>query len=200
MMFTVYNGNYVQFMSPSVPVPGQPTVNVTSIIATSVSLSWRVPSDSVVTSYEVMWRALSSGDDDEGSGTSGSITSTSYTIQKLESNTVYSVTVTVTNAAGSTVSQPIIITSMLSSFVTPTIIVAYFYSVPTDSDVTAVVTGGLVTVVVVLIIAVTVIVIVVLLLRNHRRHYSPGIQRLCVNFLNFDFIYISSVQRSNECS
>ena len=59
-----------------------------------------------------MWRALSSGDDDGGSGTSGSITSTSYTIQELESNTVYSVTVTVTNAAGSTVSQPIIITSM----------------------------------------------------------------------------------------
>ena len=62
-----------------------------------------------------MWQALSSGDeanDDRGSGTSGSITSTSYTIQELESNTVYSVTVTVTNAAGSTVSQPIIITSM----------------------------------------------------------------------------------------
>ena len=59
-----------------------------------------------------MWRALSSGDeanDNGGSGTSGSITSTSYTIQELESNTVYSVTVTVTNAAGSTVSHPIII-------------------------------------------------------------------------------------------
>ena len=45
---------------------------------------------------------------DGGSGTSGSITSTSYTIQELDSNTVYSVTVTVTNAAGSTVSHPII--------------------------------------------------------------------------------------------
>ena len=68
----------------------------------------------MVTSYEVIWRALSSGDeanDDGGSGTSGSITSTSYTIPELESNTVYSVIVTVTNAAGSTVSQPIIITS-----------------------------------------------------------------------------------------
>ena len=68
----------------------------------------------MVTSYEVMWQALSSGDEanDGGSGTSGSITSTSYTIQELESNTVYSVTVNVTNTAGSTVSQPIIITSM----------------------------------------------------------------------------------------
>ena len=100
---------------PTVLVPGQPTVNVTSITSTSISLSWSVPSGSVVTSYEVMWQALSSGDDDGGSGTSGSITSTSYTIQELESNTVYSVTVTVTNAAGSTVSQPIIISSMIVS-------------------------------------------------------------------------------------
>ena len=114
MMFTGHSGNYVH-TSPPVPLPGQPTVNVTSITSTSISLSWSLPSDSVVTSYEVMWRALSSGDeanDDGRSGTSGSITSTSYTIQELESNIVYSVTVTVTNAAGSTVSQPIIITSM----------------------------------------------------------------------------------------
>ena len=63
----------------------------------------------MVTSYEVLWRALS---DDGESGTSGIITSTSYTMQELESNTVYSVIVTVTNGAGSTVSQPIIIPSM----------------------------------------------------------------------------------------
>ena len=94
-----------------VSAPGQPTVSVTSTTATSISLSWSVPSGSEVTSYEVMWRALSSGDkanDDGGSGTSGSITSTSYTIQELESNTVYNITVTVTNAAGIAVSQPII--------------------------------------------------------------------------------------------
>ena len=84
-------------------------MSITSITSTSISLSWNALSGSVVTHYEVMWQALS---DDGGSGTSGSITSTSYTIQELESNTVYSVTGTVTNAAGSTVSQPIIITSM----------------------------------------------------------------------------------------
>ena len=105
---TVYSRNYVHTFPP-VPVPGQLSVNVTSITSTSISLSWSVPSGSVVTSYEVMWQALSDGG---GSGTSGSITSTSHSIQELESNTVYSVTVTVTNAAGSTVSQPIIITSM----------------------------------------------------------------------------------------
>ena len=111
-MFTVYSGNHIIHTYPPVPVPGQPRINVTSISSTSISFSWSVPSGSVVTSYEVMWRALSSGDDDGGSGTSGSITSTSYTIQELESNTVYNVTVTATNAAGSTDSQPIIITSM----------------------------------------------------------------------------------------
>ena len=103
----MYSRNYVHTY-PSVAVPGQPSVNVTSITSTSISLSWSVPSGSVVTSYEVMWRPLSDGG---GSGTSGSITSTSYTIQELESNTVYSVTVTVTTVAGSTVSQTIIITS-----------------------------------------------------------------------------------------
>ena len=94
-----------------VSVPGQPSVRVTSITSTSISLSWSVPSGSLVTSYEVMWRALSSGDeanDDGGSGTSGSITSTSYTIQELENLTIYNITLTVINAAGITVSRPII--------------------------------------------------------------------------------------------
>ena len=108
MMVTMYSGNDVGTYS-LVPVPGQPSVTVTSITSTSISLSWSVPSGSVVTSYEVMWRALSNSGE---SGTSGSITSTSYTIKELESNTVYSVTVTVTNTAGNTSSQPIIITSM----------------------------------------------------------------------------------------
>ena len=103
-----------------VPDPGQPSVRVTSITATSISLSWSVPSSSVVTSYEVMWRALSSGDeandhDDGGSETSGSISSTSYTIQELESNTIYNITIIVTNAAGSSISQPIITSSMIVS-------------------------------------------------------------------------------------
>ena len=71
-----------------------------------------------------MWRALSGSDDtndetdeDETSGTSGNITSTSYTIQELESGTVYSFRVTVTNAAGSTTSEPIIITSTITAVI-----------------------------------------------------------------------------------
>ena len=117
MMFSVHSGNYAHTYPP-VPVPGQPSVTVTSITSTSISLSWSVPNGSVVTSYEVMWRALSSGDeanDDGRNRTSDSITSTNYTIQELKSNTVYSVTVTVTNMAGRAVSQPVIIPSMVNT-------------------------------------------------------------------------------------
>ena len=62
-----------------------------------------------------MWQVYRGGGstttvyDDGGTSTSGSITSTSYTIEELESGTIYSITVVATNVAGSTVSQPIII-------------------------------------------------------------------------------------------
>ena len=122
-----------------VPVPGQPHITEISATSTSISLSWSVPSDSVVASYEVMWQSLSRGggittetedsDDDgsgtsgstesdpmgmsgdEESGTSGSITDTSYTIENLTKCTSYIITVTVTNAADSIVSDPIRITT-----------------------------------------------------------------------------------------
>ena len=100
------------YYAPPVPAPGQASViGVTLITATSISLSWSVPSGSVVTSSEVLWRVFGSSSTTEadGSGTSGSITSTSYTIQELESGTNYSITVTVANAAGNTVSHPILI-------------------------------------------------------------------------------------------
>ena len=48
---------------------------------------------------------------DEESGTSGSITDTSYTIENLTNGTSYIITVTVTNVAGSTASHPIGITT-----------------------------------------------------------------------------------------
>ena len=83
-------------------------MSVVSITATSISLSWSVPSDSVVTSSKVTWQELSS------SGityTSGSITDTSYTIGGLKSTTVYNITITVTNTIVSTDSHPIIIST-----------------------------------------------------------------------------------------
>ena len=97
-----------------VPAPGQVSVTVTSITATSISLSWSVPSGSVVTSSEVMWREASSGTSE---GTSGSLTDTSYTIDQLESTTIYTITVTVSNTAGSTDSQPVIISTSNSHYI-----------------------------------------------------------------------------------
>ena len=86
-----------------IAVPGQPSVSVTSTTATIISLSWSVPSGSVVDSYEVMWQRDTSGDcpdEDEGSM---SITdgSTSLTLTGLEEDSNYSSTVTATNTAGS---------------------------------------------------------------------------------------------------
>ena len=57
----------------------------------SISLSWRVSGDKVVGS-EVVWRAISGPG---GRDSSGSITSTSYTIPDLHTFSVYGVTVTV---------------------------------------------------------------------------------------------------------
>ena len=87
---------------------------VTSITTSAISLSWSVPSGVVANSYEVMWQALSDsngspiGDDEGLSGTGGSINSTSYTVEGLESNTVYNITVTVNTAFQSSGSESII--------------------------------------------------------------------------------------------
>ena len=88
---------------PFVSVPGQPSVSVDSTTATTISLSWSIPSGSVVTSYEVMWQRDTSGDcsdEDEGSMSITDI-STSLTLTGRQENSSYSITVTATNAAGS---------------------------------------------------------------------------------------------------
>ena len=83
-------------------VPGQPNVNVQSTTATSISLSW-TSAGSEVGSYEVMRQRDTSGecpdeDEDSISLTDGS---TSYDIMGLEEDSSYSITVTASNAAGS---------------------------------------------------------------------------------------------------
>ena len=84
-------------------VPNQPRVSVQDVSATSISLSWSVPSDSVVTSYEVVWQRDTSGDcpnEDQGNSTlTGG--STSYDLVGLEENSRYTVTLTASNEAGS---------------------------------------------------------------------------------------------------
>ena len=90
-----------------VPAPGQVSLVVSSITATSISLSWSVVGGSVAWS-EVVWRETA------GRGTessSGNLTDTSYTIDNLKSSTNYSVRVRVTNIAGTTESPQIIVST-----------------------------------------------------------------------------------------
>ena len=78
-----------------------------STTATSISLSWT--NSSAVDSYEVMWQRDTSGeclDEDEGS-ISLTDGSTSYDIMGLEEDSSYSITVQVTNAAGTETSNSI---------------------------------------------------------------------------------------------
>ena len=85
-----------------VPAPGVVSVSVSSITTSSISLSWSVASGSVA-SWEVVWRETDRGTE----SSSGSLTGTSYTIDQLESTTIYTVTVRASNVAGTTDSQPI---------------------------------------------------------------------------------------------
>ena len=159
---------------------------VSGITATSISLSWSVASGSVARS-EVVWRETDRGTE----SSSGSLTGTSYTIDQLESTTIYTVTVRASNVAGTTDSQLITFsTGRYSKF----FCVYQLFAIITASDVsdvceaenkatescdcsetdnTAAITGGVV-VAVALIVAVTVIVIVILVLRSRSGSYSTS--------------------------
>ena len=80
-------------------------MTVSSTTANTISLSWSVPSGSVVHSYEVKWEREGSN----SSITSTTITdgSTSYTIRGLEAEANYTITVAASNGAGSAVSDPV---------------------------------------------------------------------------------------------
>ena len=86
-----------------VPAPGQVLVSVSSITASSISLSWSVASGRVA-SWEVVWRPADRGTE----STSGSLPGNTYTIHHLDSSTIYTVTVRATNVAGTTDSTPIL--------------------------------------------------------------------------------------------
>ena len=85
-------------------VPGQLTITVASTVPTSITLSGSVPSGSVVTSYQVVWqRETSIGCPDVEDEDSDTVTDeyTGYTINGLEEDSSYIITVTVFNDAGS---------------------------------------------------------------------------------------------------
>ena len=84
-------------------------MSIDSTTATSITVRWSVSSDSLVDRYVVTW---------EKSDSAASITvtitdpsATTYTLMGLESETTYSITVTVSNAVGSTTSTPILVTT-----------------------------------------------------------------------------------------
>ena len=84
------------------PAPSQPSVTVISSTATTISLSWSVPSGSVVESYEVKWER-----NDSNNSTTITDGSTSYTIRGLEAEANYTITARASNGAGSAVSDPV---------------------------------------------------------------------------------------------
>ncbi|CAI8037919.1 Receptor-type tyrosine-protein phosphatase F, partial [Geodia barretti] len=86
-----------------IPAPGQVLVSVSSITATSISLSWSVSSGRVA-SWEVVWRPTGRGTE----STSGPLSGTTYTILQLDPSTIYTLTVSATNVAGTTDSTPIL--------------------------------------------------------------------------------------------
>ena len=93
-------------------------MNVTYISANSISLSWSVPSDSAETSSEVVWQVGSSNSSSsETVMTSGNLSDTNYTIEQLESATIYIITIIVFNAAGSIDSPPIIVSTSQSIYI-----------------------------------------------------------------------------------
>ena len=197
----------------SVPPPGQVNVGVSAITATSISLSWSVASGSVARS-EIVWREIDRGTE----SSSGSITGTSYTIDQLESTTIYTVTVRASNVAGTTDSHLITFSTGIYSYLYAICICNFFSAsdvcqsqndacqaceneaVSSDST-TAIIGGVVVAVIFMIITALTVTVIVVLVLRSCSGNYAKTILLyfLCTHMLDVIVITTLCVQKSSSC-
>ena len=134
----------------------------------------------LVASWEVVWRETDRGTE----SSSGSLTGTSYTIDQLESTTIYTVTVRASNVAGTTDSQPITFSTGECVMCILYLYTCKFYycclfptaasdesvaSSRAECDNTAGIIAGVVVVAVAFITALTVIVIVVLVLKSRRQ-------------------------------
>ena len=87
----------------AVTAPKLNTFSVDSTTATSITVRWSISSDSLVDRYVVMWEESNSVTSVIVTITDPSVTT--YTLMGLESEATYSITVTASNAAGSTTMQ-----------------------------------------------------------------------------------------------
>jgi len=85
-----------------------PVVELNSIAATTISLSW-TSAGSEMDRYEVMWERSTTGKcfDEDQNSTILPGGSTSYTITGLEEDSSYTITVNATNTVESAVSDPV---------------------------------------------------------------------------------------------
>ena len=155
-------------------------MSVVSISATSISLSWSVSSGGRVDSWEV---AVRQADNRGTTISSGPLSLTTYTISQLEPTTLYTLTVTATNVAGTTNSTPIIVSTGKSIVLACQSISHHCsLSVPTvsenidttsDSPESGVTIGGVVGgVLVIAAVTLVLLLMIALLLRRQRGNYS----------------------------
>ena len=133
-----------------------------------------------VASWEVVWRETDRGTE----SSSGSLTGTSYTIEQLESTTIYTVTVRASNdVAGTTDSLPITFSTGTNSnlhsvsccsLLQPDVCQAESVATSSESDNTAAIIGGVVAVTVVFMVTTAVTIIVIVVFRSHRENYSKS--------------------------
>ena len=155
-------------------------VSVSSITATSISLSWSVASGRIA-SWEVVWRPTDRGTE----STSGSLPGNTYTIHHLDSSTIYTVTVTATNVAGTTDSTPIYFSTgnevVFSSYFHIAkflqLLMLYNHTECTSCDrdnIPAIIGGVIVANVFIVTTSLTTLGIVLLVLRSPKGNYSTS--------------------------
>ena len=109
--------NVLLLLLEIVAVPSKPSdIVIDSISATSISISWKIPNDSVVVNYVLMWERDTSEEcpDMDKNIITLSDVSTSYIITGLEEWSSYNITVTASNAAGSASDSITVMTSEAS--------------------------------------------------------------------------------------
>ena len=142
-------------------------------------------------SWEVVWRPSDRGTE----STSGSLPGNTYTIHHLDSFTIYTVTVTATNVAGTTDSTPILFstgTKLFCCYNTFSIVPSINNTLNTspnscecsETDHTPVITGGIVAVVLILSITTAMTIIVIMLAKIRNNGAKTEEQRLATVVVN----------------